>query len=78
MVYGAPGSNLANRSVLNLSFLDSGDKVLHQGIQTYGWINLNFIGFVMFFKNIRCKSLPLLFFNIWFPLQIVLKSINFV
>ncbi|KAJ7955845.1 Inactive purple acid phosphatase-like protein [Quillaja saponaria] len=37
-VYGALGSNVANSSVLNLFFLDSGDRVLHQGIRTYGWI----------------------------------------
>jgi hypothetical protein len=37
-VYGAPGSMLANNSVLNLFFLDSGDRVVYQGIRTYGWI----------------------------------------
>ncbi|KAJ6742039.1 INACTIVE PURPLE ACID PHOSPHATASE 28-RELATED [Salix viminalis] len=37
-VYGAPGSHLANRSVLNLFFLDSGDREVVQGIRTYGWI----------------------------------------
>ncbi|KAK7303938.1 hypothetical protein RJT34_14864 [Clitoria ternatea] len=37
-VYGAPGSLLANSTVLNLYFLDSGDSALYQGIQTYGWI----------------------------------------
>lgn len=37
-VYGAPGSMLANSSVLNLLFLDSGDRVVYQGIRTYDWI----------------------------------------
>lgn len=37
-VCGAPGSHLANRSVLNLFFLDSGDREVVQGIRTYGWI----------------------------------------
>ncbi|KAE8735470.1 putative inactive purple acid phosphatase 28 [Hibiscus syriacus] len=37
-VYGAPGSRLANSSVLNLFFLDSGDRETVQGVRTYGWI----------------------------------------
>lgn len=37
-VYGAPGSMMANSSVLNLFFLDSGDRVVYQGIRTYDWI----------------------------------------
>ncbi|KAK7354681.1 hypothetical protein VNO80_20148 [Phaseolus coccineus] len=37
-VYGAPGSMLANTTVLNLFFLDSGDRAVYQGIRTYGWI----------------------------------------
>lgn len=37
-VYGAPGSHLANSSVLNLFFLDSGDRETVEGIRTYGWI----------------------------------------
>lgn len=37
-VHGASGSNLANNSVLNLFFLDSGDRETVQGIRTYGWI----------------------------------------
>ncbi|TYH75304.1 hypothetical protein ES332_D04G010400v1 [Gossypium tomentosum] len=37
-VYGAPGSHLANSSVLNLFFLDSGDRETVQGVRTYGWI----------------------------------------
>lgn len=37
-VYGAPGSMLANSTVLNLFFLDSGDRSVYQGIRTYGWI----------------------------------------
>ncbi|KAL5547277.1 hypothetical protein UlMin_006964 [Ulmus minor] len=37
-VYGAPGSHLANSSILDLFFLDSGDRETVQGIRTYGWI----------------------------------------
>uniref|UniRef100_A0A7N0VGT4 Calcineurin-like phosphoesterase domain-containing protein n=1 Tax=Kalanchoe fedtschenkoi TaxID=63787 RepID=A0A7N0VGT4_KALFE len=37
-VYGAPGSPFANSSVLNLFFLDSGDRETVDGIRTYGWI----------------------------------------
>ncbi|PSS36385.1 Inactive purple acid phosphatase [Actinidia chinensis var. chinensis] len=37
-VYGAPGSHLANHSVLNLYFLDSGDRAIVEGVRTYGWI----------------------------------------
>lgn len=37
-VYGAPGSVLANSSILNLYFLDSGDREIVHGMRTYGWI----------------------------------------
>ncbi|XP_074368612.1 putative inactive purple acid phosphatase 28 isoform X3 [Apium graveolens] len=37
-VFGALGSPLANSSVLNLYFLDSGDRAVVNGIRTYGWI----------------------------------------
>ncbi|XP_012084986.1 probable inactive purple acid phosphatase 28 isoform X2 [Jatropha curcas] len=37
-VYGAPGSLLANHSLLNLFFLDSGAREIVQGRRTYGWI----------------------------------------
>lgn len=37
-VYGAPGSYLANSSILNLFFLDSGDREIVNGVRTYGWI----------------------------------------
>ncbi|XAR63751.1 hypothetical protein NMG60_11023805 [Bertholletia excelsa] len=37
-VLGAPGSFLANHSVLNLYFLDSGDRAIVNGVRTYGWI----------------------------------------
>ncbi|XP_044471906.1 probable inactive purple acid phosphatase 28 isoform X2 [Mangifera indica] len=37
-VYGPPGSHLANSSLLNLFFLDSGDREIVQGVRTYGWI----------------------------------------
>uniref|UniRef100_A0A7C8YKW1 Acid phosphatase n=1 Tax=Opuntia streptacantha TaxID=393608 RepID=A0A7C8YKW1_OPUST len=38
MVYGAYGSPFANNSVLNLVFLDSGDRFAANGRGTYGWI----------------------------------------
>ncbi|OVA07531.1 Phosphoesterase domain [Macleaya cordata] len=37
-VYGAPGSDLANTSILNLLFLDSGDRAIVEGKRGYGWI----------------------------------------
>lgn len=37
-VFGTFGSPLANSSVLNLYFLDSGDRAMVDGIRTYGWI----------------------------------------
>lgn len=37
-VRGAPGSEYANCTVLNLYFLDSGDRAVVHGIKTYGWI----------------------------------------
>ncbi|KAI6680935.1 hypothetical protein NL676_034816 [Syzygium grande] len=37
-VHGPPGSKWANSSILNLFFLDSGDRAVVQGIRTYGWI----------------------------------------
>lgn len=37
-ILGASGSNFANSSVLNLYFLDSGDRAVVNGIRTYDWI----------------------------------------
>lgn len=37
-VYGSEGSSLANKSVLNLYFLDSGDYSTVPSIPGYGWI----------------------------------------
>ncbi|XP_059634576.1 probable inactive purple acid phosphatase 28 [Cornus florida] len=37
-VWGAPGSHLANNSILSLYFLDSGDRATVEGVRTYGWI----------------------------------------
>ncbi|XP_057746026.1 probable inactive purple acid phosphatase 28 [Arachis stenosperma] len=34
-VYGAPGSTMANSSILNLFFLDSGGRAFYQGFRTY-------------------------------------------
>ncbi|KAB1204295.1 putative inactive purple acid phosphatase 28 [Morella rubra] len=45
-VYGAPGSHLANSSVLNLFFLDSGDRAVVQGVRTYGWIKESQLGWL--------------------------------
>lgn len=37
-IWGAPGSYLANSSIFNLYFLDSGDRAIVDGFRTYGWI----------------------------------------
>ncbi|KAJ8543065.1 hypothetical protein K7X08_005588 [Anisodus acutangulus] len=37
-VWGAPGSYLSNSSILNLYFLDSGDRAIVHGVRTYNWI----------------------------------------
>lgn len=37
-VHGAFGSGMANTSVLNLYFVDSGDRAMVGGVSTYGWI----------------------------------------
>ncbi|XP_010929338.2 probable inactive purple acid phosphatase 28 isoform X1 [Elaeis guineensis] len=37
-VHGAFSSEMANTSVLNLYFLDSGDRAMVGGVRTYGWI----------------------------------------
>lgn len=37
-VHGVFGSPLANSSILNLFFLDSGDREVVNGRRTYGWI----------------------------------------
>lgn len=37
-IWGAPGSNFANSTVFNLYFLDSGDRVVVNGVRTYDWI----------------------------------------
>lgn len=37
-IQGAPGSHFANSSVLNLYFLDSGDRAFVNGVRTYDWI----------------------------------------
>lgn len=61
-VYGAPGSYLANTSILNLFFLDSGDRETVEGVQTYGWIKesqLHWLrdvsqGFQVYFQQMQC------------------------
>ncbi|CAH9115927.1 unnamed protein product [Cuscuta epithymum] len=37
-VWGAPGSQYVNSTVLNIYFLDSGDRAVVHGVRTYGWI----------------------------------------
>ncbi|KAK1409733.1 hypothetical protein QVD17_36262 [Tagetes erecta] len=37
-VWGPPGSRLANQTVFDLFFLDSGDRAVVNGFKTYGWI----------------------------------------
>ncbi|XP_047321550.1 probable inactive purple acid phosphatase 28 [Impatiens glandulifera] len=37
-ILGPSGTHLANQSILNLYFLDSGDRAIVGGIRTYGWI----------------------------------------
>ncbi|XP_057784104.1 LOW QUALITY PROTEIN: probable inactive purple acid phosphatase 28 [Salvia miltiorrhiza] len=37
-IWGAPGSNIANSTVLNLYFIDSGDRAVVNGVRTYDWI----------------------------------------
>ncbi|XP_071737110.1 probable inactive purple acid phosphatase 28 [Rutidosis leptorrhynchoides] len=37
-VWGPPGSHLANHTIFNLFFLDSGDRAVVDGFKTYGWI----------------------------------------
>lgn len=37
-IHGPFGSELVNTSLLNLYFLDSGDRELVNGVKTYGWI----------------------------------------
>jgi hypothetical protein len=37
-IHGPFGSELVNTSLLNLYFLDSGDREVVNGIKTYGWI----------------------------------------
>ncbi|XP_009587984.1 probable inactive purple acid phosphatase 28 isoform X2 [Nicotiana tomentosiformis] len=37
-VWGAPGSYFSNSSILNLYFLDSGDRAVVNGVRTYNWI----------------------------------------
>ena len=37
-VNGPPGSHLANSTIFNLYFLDSGDRATVNGFRTYGWI----------------------------------------
>lgn len=37
-IHGSFGSELVNTSLLNLYFLDSGDREVVNGVKTYGWI----------------------------------------
>ncbi|CAI9099314.1 OLC1v1036109C2 [Oldenlandia corymbosa var. corymbosa] len=50
-VLGALGSSFANCSVLNLYFLDSGDRATVNGIRTYGWIKESQLGWLRGVSN---------------------------
>ncbi|KAF6155643.1 hypothetical protein GIB67_034738 [Kingdonia uniflora] len=45
-VHGAFNSDLVNTSVLNLFFLDSGDRATVGGVRTYGWIKESQLGWL--------------------------------
>ncbi|XP_039130980.1 probable inactive purple acid phosphatase 28 isoform X2 [Dioscorea cayenensis subsp. rotundata] len=71
-VHGAPGSGLDNTSILNLYFLDSGDRVVVSGRKTYGWIResqLNWVHSISQQSQVESQSLSpaLAFFHIPIP-----------
>ncbi|XP_019106863.2 probable inactive purple acid phosphatase 28 [Beta vulgaris subsp. vulgaris] len=52
-VHGPYGSLLANRSVLNLFFLDSGDRMTVEGRRTYGWIRESQLHWLQGFSQVE-------------------------
>lgn len=63
-VFGAPGSIFANSSVLNLHFLDSGDRAVVDGIRTYDWIKesqLNWLRHVSQKAQVKASTLVSIF-----------------
>ena len=80
-VNGAAGSLLANSSVLNLFFLDSGDRATVGELQTYGWIKESQLrwlrGLSQGFLSPPTETPALAFFHIPVPevRQLYLKEI---
>ncbi|KAL6331863.1 hypothetical protein AAG906_020210 [Vitis piasezkii] len=80
-VNGAAGSHLANNSVLNLFFLDSGDRATVGELQTYGWIKESQLrwlhGLSQGFLSPPTETPALAFFHIPVPevRQLYLKEI---
>ena len=61
-VHGPCGSQLANHSILNLLFLDSGDRVTVEGRKTYGWIRKSQLDWLQGFsqaKQVRISCMRL-------------------
>lgn len=52
-VHGPYGSLLANTSVLNLFFLDSGDRATVEGRRTYGWIKESQLRWLQGFSQVE-------------------------
>ncbi|XP_057545448.1 probable inactive purple acid phosphatase 28 [Amaranthus tricolor] len=52
-VHGPYGSQLANHSILNLLFLDSGDRVTVEGRKTYGWIRKSQLDWLQGFSQAK-------------------------
>ena len=61
-VHGPYGSQLPNHSILNLLFLDSGDRVTVEGRKTYGWIRKSQLDWLQGFsqaKQVRISCMRL-------------------
>jgi hypothetical protein len=59
-IHGPFGSGLVNTSLLNLYFLDSGDREVVDGIKTYGWIRESQLAWL----SATSKELQVLVINI--------------
>lgn len=53
-VWGAPGSYLANHTILNLFFLDSGDRAVVDGFRTYDWIKESQLNWLRGASKVYC------------------------
>lgn len=63
-VWGAPGSNFANSTVLNFYFLDSGDRAIVNGVKTYDWIKESQLSWLRnVSQEVQVKLLLILNFN---------------